>query len=70
MKNNGNKLNYLLIVIGASIAIYAKAESAQNTIILIIGIIMLMYGTYSLSSSIPSKKEKNTNHFIEEEKEE
>ncbi len=66
MKKN-NTLSYLLIIIGAVIAIYAKAEASQNVIVLVIGIIVLMYGTYKLSSTIPSNTSKKENSLIEEE---
>jgi len=51
-------LNYLLIVIGAIIAMYAKVNSGQNQYILIIGIVFLMMGIYRVSRTIPSKNEK------------
>lgn len=47
--------NYILIVLGAIIAIYSKAESEQNQFILIGGIIVLMVGIYRISKNIPSK---------------
>lgn len=58
MKNN-NFINYILIIIGGGIAIYANAEKQQNTVVLIIGIILLMYGIFRLTQKIPSKKEAN-----------
>jgi len=51
-------LNYLLIVIGAIIAMYANVNSGQNQYILIIGIVFLMMGIYRVSKTIPSKNEK------------
>ena len=51
MKN----FNYLLIIIGAVIAIYSKAGSEQNQYILIGGIVVLMTGIYRISRNIPSK---------------
>jgi len=50
-------LNYILIVIGAFIAVYSKAGVEQNQYILIGGIIVLMIGVYRISRTIPSKKE-------------
>ena len=49
-------LNYLLILIGAVVAIYAKVEEKQNQFILIGGIVVLMIGIYRVSKTIPSKK--------------
>jgi len=69
MKKN-HLFSYLLLLIGAIIAIYARAEATQNTIVLFVGIVFLMYGTYRLSSTIPSKTNKEDQSFIEEEKEE
>ncbi|MBD0831779.1 hypothetical protein [Aestuariibaculum sediminum] len=48
-------LNYILIMIGAVIAIYSKAGANQNQYILIAGIIILMFGVYRISKTIPSK---------------
>ena len=48
-------LNYILIVIGAIAAMYAKTGTEQNQYILICGIVLLMIGVYRLSRSIPSK---------------
>lgn len=51
-------LDIIFIVFGSSIAIYAQAEEHQNTFVLILGILILMYGIYKLSSKIPSKNNK------------
>ena len=51
-------LSYILILIGAVVAVYAKAAAEQNQLILIGGIVILMIGIYSVSSRIPSKREK------------
>ena len=50
-------LNYILILIGAAIAIYSKAGVEQNEYILISGICVLMIGVYRLSKTIPSKND-------------
>jgi len=47
--------NYILIILGAIIAIYSKAGSEQNQYILIGGIVVLMIGIYKISRNIPSK---------------
>ena len=71
MKNTKTikSLNYILIVVGGIIAIYANANQQQNILILIVGIIMLMIGVYRLSITIPSKQNKDKTNFIEEEEE-
>lgn len=58
MKNN-NFISYILIILGGIIAFYANAEKQQNTIILVVGIILLMYGVFRLTQTIPSKNDKN-----------
>lgn len=60
--------SYVFIVIGAIVAIYANAQQEQNTALLVGGIVCLMYGVYTLSSTIPSRKKDDTT-YIEEEKE-
>ena len=49
-------ISYLLIVIGAFVAIYANAQENQNQYVLIGGIVVLMAGIYRISRNIPSKK--------------
>ncbi|WP_338730816.1 hypothetical protein [Mangrovimonas cancribranchiae] len=51
-------INYLLIIIGAIVAIYAQAGEKQDTVILILGMFCLMIGLYRVSRTIPSKREK------------
>lgn len=63
MKRN-KILNYIFIVIGSIVAIYAQADERQNTTILIIGIVLLMLGIYRISSNIPSKFDANENEEI------
>lgn len=48
--------NYLLILLGAIIAMYAKAGERQNQYILIAGIVVLMIGIYRIAKTIPSRK--------------
>jgi general stress protein CsbA len=54
-------INYLLIVIGAIVAIYAKTGTTQNEYILIGGIVVLMTGIYRISKSIPSRNDDEDN---------
>lgn len=49
--------NYILILLGAIIAMYAKAEENQNQYILIAGIVVLMVGIYRIAKTIPSRKD-------------
>ena len=56
---NKNIISYLLIFVGAIVAIYAQANEKQNTIILILGIVVLMFGVYKIASTIPSKHDKD-----------
>lgn len=61
--------NFILILVGGIIAIYAKAEEQQDVYILLIGIMILMFGLYRLSRGISSKHdstEKFTNLDEEE----
>lgn len=48
-------LNYVLILVGAFVAIYAKSGVQQNQYILIGGIVLLMIGIYRISKTIPSR---------------
>ncbi|MFD1163040.1 MULTISPECIES: hypothetical protein [Hwangdonia] len=47
--------NYILIILGAVIAVYSKAGTEQNQYVLIGGIMVLMIGIYRISRGIPSK---------------
>ena len=61
-------LNYILIVIGAVVSIYSKAEEQQNQYILIGGLILLMIGIYRISKTIPSKNDNEEDSNIQEKK--
>lgn len=58
--NMSRLLNVFLIVIGAIVAVYAKAGTEQNVYILIAGIVLLMLGVYRVSRNIPSKNDQET----------
>lgn len=63
-------INGLCIVAGGVVAIYAQAETQQNTYLLIGGITLLMFGIYRTSRNIPSKYEKQDEEsFIKTEDE-
>ena len=49
------KLNYILILVGGAIALYAQAQEEQNQYFLIGGIFVLMIGLYRLSREISQK---------------
>lgn len=54
-------INYLLIALGAIVAIYAKTGTNQNEYILIGGIVVLMTGIYRISKTIPNRNEEEDN---------
>lgn len=56
-------LNYILILIGAIVAVYSKAGAKQNQYILIGGIIILMIGIYRISKTIPSKQDSDNDDY-------
>ena len=56
---NSRTFNFILILVGGLIALYADAEEQQEVYILLIGIMILMFGLYRLSRGI-SDKNKNT----------
>ncbi len=68
MKSFSKILNYILILVGAVIAIYAQAGEAQDTKILVIGIVVLMVGIYRISKNIGDKP-KGPEGFVKTEKE-
>ncbi len=53
-------INFIAILLGGAIAIYAQAEKQQNTYLLILGIVLLMFGIYRTSRNIPSKADIHT----------
>ena len=62
-------LNFLMIIVGGIIALYADSGEDQNVYILIGGIFLLMVGLYRLSRGIPSRKINNDERFIVDEEE-
>ncbi|MFD0990823.1 LPXTG cell wall anchor domain-containing protein [Mariniflexile jejuense] len=54
-------LNYIIIILGAIVAIYAKTGTEQNQYILIGGIMLLMIGVYRISKTIPSRQDEDAN---------
>lgn len=68
MKSFSKTINYILIVVGAIIAIYAQAGEQQDTIVLVGGIMVLMVGIYRISKTIGDKP-KGPEGFVKTEKE-
>ncbi|WP_299526644.1 hypothetical protein [Winogradskyella sp.] len=62
-------INFVCIVVGGMIAIYAQAEARQNTYLLIGGIVLLMLGVYRTSRNIPSKYDKQEEETFSENEE-
>ena len=52
-------LNYILILVGAVVAMYAKVGTEQNQYLLMVGIVFLMMGVYRISKLVPSKRDKD-----------
>ena len=51
--------NYILILVGAVVAMYAKVGAEQNQYLLMVGIVFLMMGVYRISKLVPSKRDKD-----------
>lgn len=66
MRSIRKLLNYLFIIVGAGIAIYAQADEQQDTLILVIGIVVLMIGIYRISKTIGDKP-KGPDGFVKTE---
>lgn len=64
------KLNFILILAGGIVAIYAESGEEQNVYLLLGGIFVLMVGLYSLSRGIPSKTISENENFVKNEEEE
>tara|TARA_R110002111_G_scaffold145824_1_gene212419 strand:- start:1532 stop:1744 length:213 start_codon:yes stop_codon:yes gene_type:complete len=48
-------INFICIVTGGLVALYAQAQKQQNIYLLIGGIVLLMFGIYRISRNIKSK---------------
>ena len=57
-------INYICIIAGGLIALYAQAEAKQNVYLLLMGLVLLVFGIYRTSLHIPSKYD-NTNETDE-----
>ncbi|WP_299124726.1 hypothetical protein [uncultured Winogradskyella sp.] len=68
--NISRLINFICIVVGGAIALYAQAEVRQNTYLLMGGIVLLMFGIYRVSRNIPSKYDNEEEEtFIKSEDE-
>ena len=67
--NISRLINFICIVVGGVVAIYAQAQQEQNIYILIGGIVLLVFGIYRTSRNIPSKFDKEEESFIKIERE-
>lgn len=61
IKETMKYLNFIFIIVGAFVAMYAKTNADQNQFVLIGGIVLLMLGIYRVSRTIPSKNEDTEN---------
>lgn len=52
-------INYILMAVGAIIALYAQNQENQNEALLIGGIVLLIIGVYRISKHIPSKNDQD-----------
>lgn len=68
MKSFSKILNYIFIIVGAVVAIYAQAGEQQDIVVLVIGIVLLMLGIYRISKNIGDKP-KGPDGFIKTDEE-
>ncbi|QDO94780.1 hypothetical protein FNB79_12670 [Formosa sediminum] len=54
-------LNYIFIIFGIIVSMYAKVDDAEHTYLLILGICSLLFGVFKISQTIPSKKDQEDN---------
>jgi len=59
-------VNFILILMGGIVAIYAEAQETQNIYILLGGVMILMIGLYRLSKGISSKKDDQDTTIFED----
>lgn len=63
-------INFICIVIGGLVALYAQAQEKQNLYLLLVGIMLLMFGIYRTSRNVPSKFDKQDDEtFVKTEDE-
>lgn len=59
-------INYILILLGAILAMYATVKKEQNQYLLIIGIVFLMLGIYRIARTIPSRSNQQKNNHSDD----
>jgi hypothetical protein len=52
-------INYILVLAGGLVALYAQAGESQNQYFLIGGVVVLMIGLYRISRNLSSKSESS-----------
>lgn len=62
-------INFVCILVGGFVAVYAQAEEDQNVYLLMGGIMLLMFGIYRTTRNIPSKNDQSEESFVKTEKE-
>jgi hypothetical protein len=68
--NISRLINFICIVAGGIVSIYAQAQEKQNLYVLMGGIMLLMFGIYRTSRNIPSKNDQQEEEtFIKTEDE-
>lgn len=68
--NISRLINFICVVVGGIIALYAQAQEKQNLYLLLGGIVLLMFGIYRTSRNIPSKFDKKQEEtFVKSEDE-
>lgn len=60
MNNKFKYLPYLCLILGFCIAVIGHSNPIKNQYVLILGIIVMLFGIYKLSVSIPSKHSEAT----------
>jgi uncharacterized membrane protein YccC len=60
-------INFICIIAGGLVALYAQAQEQQNMYLLMGGLVLLMFGIYRTSRNIPSKNDKAEESLIKTE---
>ncbi len=68
--NISRLINFICIVAGGLVALYAQAQEQQNTYLLMGGLVLLMFGIYRTSRNIPSKHDQQEEETIIETEDE
>lgn len=60
-------LNLFIIILGVLVAILSSYLTRYDETVLIVGILIMLFGLFRISTSIPSKTTKTKNKIDEEE---